>query len=254
MEWNPETYESFKQERAEPFFDLLNLVSTKPNLHVIDLGCGTGELTSKLLDYLDSSKILGIDSSAEMLKKAEHFKTARLHFIQRSVEEQLKLEDTFDLVFSNAALHWCENHPHLFAEIVSKLNPGGQLAVQMPSNHDYIVHQLLITIADREPYKTAYNGWQRNFSVLNIEEYAKILFQNKGRDIVVFEKVYPHVMQDAEAIYNWASGTALLPFLEHLPKHLTEQFKEDYKAEIKKVFPESPVFYPFKRIFLSAQF
>lgn len=254
MEWNPDTYEHFKKERAEPFFDLMDLMDTKSNLHVIDLGCGTGELTSKLLDYLEGSKILGIDASAEMLEKAEHHKTARLHFIQRSIEEQLRLPETYDLVFSNAALHWCENHVQLFSDIISKINKGGQLAVQMPSNHDYIVHQLLITVASREPYRSAYKGWQRNFSVLKMEEYAKILYQNKGSEMVVFEKVYPYLMQDAEAIYDWASGTAILPFIEHLPKDLAEQFKEEYKAEIKKAFPETPVFYPFKRIFLSAKF
>lgn len=97
--WNPEVYDKFKDERSAPFFDLLNLVETKPDLSIIDLGCGTGELTSKLLDYFENSKVLGIDSSAEMLEKSNHYKTARLHFENRRVEQQLEIDEKFDLIF-----------------------------------------------------------------------------------------------------------------------------------------------------------
>ncbi|WP_027378471.1 methyltransferase domain-containing protein [Chryseobacterium daeguense] len=254
MAWNPEVYDQFKNERSAPFFDLLDLVEPIPNLSVIDLGCGTGELTSKLLDYLQDSKVTGIDSSAEMLEKAKHFQTSRLTFQQRSIEDQLNLNDTFDLIISNAAIQWCNNHKELFARIIGKINKGGQLAIQIPSNHEFIVHQLLRKVAETEPYKTAYNLWTREYSVLKIEDYAKILYDNKGSEITVFEKVFPHIMEDAEAIFTWASGTAMIPYIERLPEDLQEQFKEDYKKELKLTFPESPVFYPFKRTFISAKF
>ena len=255
MAWNPEVYDQFKNERSAPFFDLLNLVQSKDNLSVIDLGCGTGELTSKLLDYLQDSQVLGIDSSAEMLEKARHFETSRLKFIQRNIEDQLNLNDTFDLIISNAAIQWCNNHKELFPRIIGMIKSGGQLAVQIPSNHEFIVHQLLRKVAETEPYQSAYNSWTREYTVLKIEDYAQILFDNKGRDITVFEKVFPHVMDDTEAIYTWASGTAMIPYIEKLPgDDLKEKFKQDYKKELKNVFPESPVFYPFKRTFISAKF
>lgn len=254
MAWNPEVYDQFKNERSAPFFDLLHLVESKDNLSVIDLGCGTGELTSKLLDYLQDSKVIGIDSSAEMLEKARHFETNRLNFIQRSIEDQLNLNDTFDLIISNAAIQWCNNHKELFPRIINKINKDGQLAVQIPSNHEFIVHQLLRKVAETEPYKTAYNSWTREYTVLKIEDYAQILFDNKGSEITVFEKVFPHIMQDAEAIFTWASGTAMIPYVEKLPEDLKERFKQDYKTELVNIFPESPVFYPFKRTFISAKF
>ena len=254
MAWNPEVYDQFKEERSAPFFDLLKLVESKTGLSVIDLGCGTGELTSKLLDYLEDSKVLGIDSSEEMLEKAAHFATSRLHFDKRSIEEQLHMGDTYDLIISNAAIQWCSNHKELFPRIISKIKPGGQLAVQIPSNHEYIVHQLLRKIAGTEPYKTAYNSWEREYTVLKVEDYARILFDNKGREITVFEKVFPHVLEDAAAVYTWASGTAMIPYIENLPDDLKEQFKNDYKQQLQNTFPESPVLYPFKRTFISAKF
>ena len=254
MPWNPETYDQFKTERSAPFFDLLNLVDSKPNLSVIDLGCGTGELTSGIFGYLENPNITGIDSSAEMLKKAEKHSTENLHFFQRSVEEQLELDEKFDLIIANASLQWCTEHQELFPDLISKLNDDGQLAVQVPSNHDFIVHQLLSKVAEMEPYKKEFKAWVREYPVLKIDEYAKILYDNNGKDINVFEKVYPHVMENSDVVFEWASGTAIIPFLEKLPEELRENYKADYKAELKKVFPGSPVFYPFKRTFIYAKF
>jgi len=254
MPWNPETYDQFKTERSAPFFDLLNLVDSKPNLSVIDLGCGTGELTSGIFGYLENPNITGIDSSAEMLEKAEKHSTENLHFFQRRVEEQLELDEKFDLIIANASLQWCTEHQELFPDLISKLNEDGQLAVQVPSNHNFIVHQLLSKVAEMEPYKKEFKAWVREYPVLKIEEYAKILYDNNGKDINVFEKVYPHVMKNSDAVFEWASGTAIIPFLEKLPEELRENYKADYKVELKKVFPGSPVFYPFKRTFIYAKF
>lgn len=254
MLWNPEIYEQFKKERSAPFFDLLHLTEPISNLLILDLGCGTGEYTSKLSDYFKNARISGIDTSEEMLVKAKKFQTRRLQFIQRSIEEQLCLNDKFDLIFSNAAIQWCSHHRKLFPKIISKINKNGQLAVQIPSNHAYVAHQLLKKTAEKIPYKTACNGWQRKYTVLKTEDYARILFENKGRQITVFEKVFPHILDNSEAVFQWMSGTALLPYIEKLPENLKESFKADYKAELQNIFPESPVFYPFKRIFIYAKF
>ncbi len=71
MSWNPDRYHQFEAERSAPFNDLLKLVNIRPNLHAVDLGCGTGELTRRLADALPNSNVLGLDLSAEMLTKAK---------------------------------------------------------------------------------------------------------------------------------------------------------------------------------------
>src|SRR5437016_6389253 len=69
-QWDPDQYERFKAERTRPFFDLLALVEPVPGGRVVDLGCGTGELTRELHRHTGAAETVGIDSSEAMLAEA----------------------------------------------------------------------------------------------------------------------------------------------------------------------------------------
>ncbi|RQO74319.1 trans-aconitate methyltransferase [Pedobacter sp. KBW06] len=254
MAWNPDIYNTFKEQRYQPFYDLLSLVKVRPDLKVIDLGCGTGELTRKLSDQLPGAEVLGIDASAEMLRDAGTFSRKNLSFEQSEIEAHLQSGATYDLIFSNAALQWIDGHQQLFPEIIASLKEGGQLAVQVPSNHEHFTHRTLRSIAAEEPFKTAFDGWLRGLSVLSIENYSRILFDNGAREITVYEKIYPHILKDAMAIYDWTSGTAMIPYVERLEGGLKEDFIKEYQKRLLKEYPRQPVFYPFKRILMSGIF
>jgi trans-aconitate 2-methyltransferase len=249
MPWNPTQYHKFSAERSAPFDDLLKLVHVRTGLRVIDLGCGTGELTRKLADFLPASDVVGLDSSPQMLEKAAQHARPGLRFEQG---DQSQLDGEWDLIFSNAALQWSEDHASLIPRLFARLKPGGQMAIQMPSNHDHISHRKIAEVAGREPFRSALNGWTRQPPVLPIEAYAELLFQQEAEQVIVFEKVYPHVLENADAIVEWISGTALVPYFERLSEDLREQFVETLRSELRAALPGQPVFYPFKRTFLSA--
>jgi trans-aconitate 2-methyltransferase len=249
MPWNPDLYHKFQSERSAPFYDLLALVEVRPTLKVIDLGCGTGELTRQLADTLPSSDVTGLDSSPQMLDKAASFSTPNLRFEQG---DQASLTGSWDLIFSNAALQWSEDHPQLILHLFSCLAPGGQIAVQVPSNHNHISHQVYRETAAEEPFQSILNGFQRYAPVLPIEEYAQLLFQCGAEDILVFEKVYAHVLEDSDAVIEWISGTALVPYFERLGEH-KDEFVQVLRAKLRAAMPEKPVFYPFKRTLFSAR-
>jgi trans-aconitate 2-methyltransferase len=116
----------------EPFRDLLKLVKIREGMSVIDLGCGAGEITEKLQKNLPGSKVVGIDTSRDMLQLAKVREKPGLRFKLCSIDE---IEGRWDLVFSNSALHWIDNHNDLVATLFSKVKTGGQLVVQVPSNH-----------------------------------------------------------------------------------------------------------------------
>lgn len=249
MPWDPKQYHKFQAERSAPFFDLLALVDARPNLKVVDLGCGTGELTRQLADALPDSDVTGIDASSQMLEKARPFSTERLRFEQG---DQAQLTGEWDLIFSNAALHWSENHSELIPNLFRRLAPGGQIAVQIPSNHNHISHQVYRETASEEPFKSILNDFQRFAPVLSIDEYARLFFESGAEKIVVFEKVYPHILEDADAVVEWISGTALVPYFERLGNY-KEEFVSAVREKMRAAIPETPVFYPFRRILFSAR-
>ncbi len=247
MPWNPNLYHKFQAERSAPFYDLLALVDVRPNLKVIDLGCGTGELTRQLADKLPKSDVTGLDSSQEMLEKAASFSTPSLRFTQG---DQAQLTGAWDLIFSNAALHWSENHAELMPALYKKLSPGGQFTVQIPSNHNHISHQIYRETANEEMFKFILNGFQRYAPVLSIDDYARIFFNCGADNIVVFEKIYLHVLENADAVIDWISGTALVPYFERLGEH-KDEFVQSIREKMRAAMPDSPVFYPFRRILFS---
>lgn len=249
MPWNPDQYHKFQSERAAPFYDLLALVDVRENLKVVDLGCGPGELTRQLADRLPQSAVTGLDSSPEMLEKAASFARVGLVF---QLGDQTRLDGAWDVIFSNAALQWSENHAELIPSLFSRLKPGGQIAVQVPSNHNHISHQIYRETADEEPFKSILHGFQRVAPVLTIDQYAQILFTCGAEEIVVFEKIYSHVLKDSDAIVEWISGTALVPYFERLGDH-KNKFVDSIREKMRKALPDSPVFYPFRRILFSAR-
>ena len=108
--WNPNLYEKFKNERSQPFWDLMELVDSTVQIDTaVDLGCGTGELTSEVFHKRFKPKMtLGIDNSTAMLAEAKKYESTTLAFKECKMENFLEAkenEDKFDLVLSNAAIH-----------------------------------------------------------------------------------------------------------------------------------------------------
>jgi trans-aconitate 2-methyltransferase len=247
--WNPDLYHRFGPEREAPFEDLLSLVRAREGLRVLDLGCGTGRLTARLRDHLPSSTVLGLDRSAEMLERARPLRRRGLHFCRGSIESPF---GRWDLVFSNAALHWVEDHPALIPRLLRLLRPGGQLAVQIPSNHDHPANRAGDQTAEEEPFRTLLRGFRRTVHVLPLADYATILHGAGGVSIQVFEKVYLHRLKDAGALLEWLSGTTLLPYLDRLPEAGRKRFLGEVCRCLSALYPGSPVLYTFRRTFLSA--
>lgn len=250
MAWNPELYHRFRSERSQPVEDLMDLVEVHSGLRVIDLGCGTGEHTRALADRLPGSHVLGIDSSPEMLEQASSRERQGLRFELSSIEEVPG--GGWDLIFSNAALHWVDDHESLIPKLFGLLNPGGQIAVQVPSNHNHETQLIVHEIAKEPPFVSALGGWTRKSPVLSINAYAEILYKCGGTDIIVFEKVFPHVLKDSNAIADWLAGTMMGSYLSRLPEELRGSFMDIYKKRLSGIYKESPVFYPFRRTFFSA--
>jgi len=248
--WDPDRYHRFREERFAPFEDLFAMIGVRPGMEVVDLGCGTGELTLRLADRLPESRVVGLDNSEEMLARARPLTRPGLDFRLERIEDA---SGTYDLVFSHAAVHWVEDHPALMARLWGMVRGDGQLAVQMPANHGSIAHRTLTEVAQRTPFAEALGGWTRTPPVLRVEEYAEILHGLGAVHQNVLEKVYPHVLDDADAVAEWMRGTALVPYLERLPEALHGAFLAAFREFLRERMPARPVFYGFRRILFTAE-
>jgi trans-aconitate 2-methyltransferase len=249
MSWDPGQYHKFKQERFAPFHDLFSLITVRPALSVLDLGCGTGELALELAARLPASSITGVDSSPEMLAQAEERCADRVTFMQGTVES---IDGEWDLLFSHAVLHWVDNHPALIPRLWTLLKPGGQLAVQIPANHRHPSHTCIIAAATAEPFASALGGWVRHSPVLEIDQYAQLLHGCGTTDFIVMEKVYPAYLPNAAAIAEWTKGTTLVPYFERLPQGLHEPFLQKYKELLTEALPAGELMFTFRRILFTA--
>src|SRR5688572_2376701 len=115
--WNPGQYAQFKNERSQPFWDLVELVDFTGTGRLLDIGCGSGELTSALHQRHQLPYTLGIDASAKMLKAAAPLAGNGLYFSPTAVED-FATDEPFDVVISNAALQWTTGHRALFPKIL----------------------------------------------------------------------------------------------------------------------------------------
>src|SRR5262249_809478 len=214
MRWNVPQYEMFAGERARPFFDLLGRVPDGEVKTVIDLGCGTGEMTATLAERWPDAHVLGVDNSPDMLAAAR----------PRAIPGRLPFEPgdarrvrpaPVDRRISNAALHWVPDHEALFPRLAQAIAPGGALAVQMPANFDAPSHTVPRDIAADGPWADKLAGKVQKVHVQPITYYAR-MFLELGFAVDAWETTYVHVLSGADPVLHWVKGTALRPVLNAL--------------------------------------
>jgi len=247
--WNPTQYQRFAAERRQPFDDLLALVAPVPDGRVVDLGCGTGELTVDLHRHTGAAVTLGIDSSPAMLAEAP---SAPGVVFEVGDLATWWAPEPVDVVFANAALQWVPDHEHLLADLAGQLAPGGQLAVQVPCNADHPSHVIAAAVAaelveDPPDDPVAIN-------VLSPARYAEILHELRFVDQHVRLQVYGHLLDSTAAVVEWTMGTNLTRFRPLLGDAELARFLEHYRARlVAELGDRRPYFYAFKRILLWAR-
>lgn len=254
MAWDVAQYETFRDERARPFVDLLARVPGARVRSAIDLGCGTGELTRGLLERWPDARIVGVDSSDEMLAAAApRAVVGRLRFVRGDARSYVPDEPP-DLIVSNAVLHWVPDHGPLLARLIAMLAPGGTLAVQMPANFDAASHMLILETAADGPWADKLARVAHHAAVHTLSFYAELLLE-AGLAVDAWETVYLHVLPGDDAVLSWVKGTALRPVLALLDEAEKPRFVAAYAARLRAAYPRAAhgTLFPFRRIFFVAR-
>lgn len=251
MSWSPSHYCKFAGPRLRPGLDLIAQIPETAPRRIVDLGCGTGDLTALLAGRWPEAAVTGLDSSPEMLARA-----AAAHPAPTWVEGDIALwapAEAHDLIFSNAALHWLDDHAALFPRLLGFLAPGGVLAVQMPRNFESPSHALLRAVA-AEPRRAGRLALRAE-PVREPAVYYNLL-AGRAESLEIWETEYLHVLEGETPVLDWVRGTALLPVLEALTGAELEAFLAEYQARLAAAYPRRPdgrTLFPFRRLFIVAR-
>jgi trans-aconitate 2-methyltransferase len=257
--WDPAQYWVFADERSRPFFELVGRVGAQAPTHVVDLGCGHGELTATLARRWPGAAITGLDSSTEMINAARKLAAghpARLEFAVGDIAGWVP-DGPVDVIVSNAALQWVPEHRELLPRWTRALTPGGWLAFQVPGNADAPSHALLRELCTSPRWRDRLADVLRWHPVDDPAGYLALLTAH-GCRVDAWETTYAQVLQGEDAVLEWVKGTALRPVLAALggagtPE--TARFLTEYAALLREAYPPGPhgTLFPFRRIFVVAR-
>jgi trans-aconitate 2-methyltransferase len=251
MPWDPDQYLRFADHRTRPGVELLARIPNLDPRRIMDLGCGTGHLTAMLQHRWPSANVTGIDSSVEMIEQA------RLDHpdMQWVVEDVAAWEPDgeMDLIYSNAALHWLDDHEALFNRLRSFLSPGGVFAAQIPDNWNAPTHRVPADVLDEGEWpETARKALMRDRLSPPVD-YVRWL---QPARVDLWRTTYYQQLTGDDPVWNWVTGSVLRPVLAALDVPDRDRFEEIAKARYQEAYPAGPsgvTTLPFSRLFMVAQ-
>jgi trans-aconitate 2-methyltransferase len=250
--WNPAKYLEFAGHRLRPALDLLARVPAAAPAVVHDLGCGAGNVTRILRERWPEAHVTGVDGSAAMLAAARAA-VPEVTWVEADIGSWRGPRPA-DVVFSNAALHWLDDHARLFPRLVDGLTRGGALADQMPRYHGARSHTEMVLAAEAGPWRDRLRPVLRARPVAEPAVYHDILAPHVSR-LDIWETEYLHVLEGDNPVVEWTRGSSLKPLLDALDEPERSGFEAEYAGRIARAYPARPdgrTLYPFRRLFIVA--
>jgi trans-aconitate 2-methyltransferase len=253
--WDPGQYHRFGDLRLRPALELFARISVENPSVVHDIGTGGGEIAGLMAQRWPNARVIGSDSSQEMLDKAADSAP--------SVEWRLldvadwRPAAEHDVIYANAVLHWLSDHDEAFPRLVAGLVSDGELAVQMPMSWWQPSHQVIReTLAHLNgPEAAALGKSMEQPNVFPPDRYYDIL-----RPIVssldIWETTYQQTLTGRDPIFEWVSGTMLRPILTQLPANDAARFSELCRRGLREAYPpqtDGTTLFPFRRLFVVAR-
>jgi trans-aconitate 2-methyltransferase len=252
--WDPTQYDRYAAERARPFHDLTARIDVVAPRVVVDLGCGPGSQTETLVGRWPQARVVGLDSSADMIAAAAaRRRPGRLEFIHSDVSGY-RPDEPVDVVIANALLQWVPRHLELLGLIAGWLAPGGVLAVQVPDNFSDPSHTLLRELRLSPRWQDRVGaGADRELAVERPERYL-VALTDAGLVPDVWQTTYLHLLTGPDPVLEWMKGTALRPVLSALAGDPTavDGFLDELRPRLAAAYPAGPAgtVFPFRRTFL----
>jgi trans-aconitate 2-methyltransferase len=219
-EWNAEAYHRV----SNPQFDWGTVVLARLPLDghecVLDVGCGTGRLTDRLLERLPQGRVIAIDQSSNMVRVAREYLQQHHRRIQLLVADAaaLPIREQADAVFSTATFHWVLDHRRLFGSLFDALKPGGRLVAQCggAGNLARIHHRTDALMADPR-FASSFTNWSEPWEFADAETTARRLRDVGFEEVQTSVESSPVVFPDAASFRTFITNVICRPHLAYLP-------------------------------------
>jgi trans-aconitate 2-methyltransferase len=248
-------YEKASQCQREWGTELIEELQLRGDEFILDLGCGSGVLTRALAERVTRGRVVGVDSSRSMLEAARAHKTANMELKLLDMNT-MAFDAEFDVVFSNAALHWVLDHEKLLRIIYTALKPGGFLRAQFGaygnvSNFSEGARDVMKLPA----YAPYFKGFRWPWYMPTPEEYEKVLSHTEFRNYRVWSENKDRYFSEERTLISMVEEAGMVPFLAVLPEDVKQVFsKEVFKRLVAKTKqPDGRCFETFRRINVYAE-
>ena len=251
MAWDPTQYLRFANHRARPGLELIARIPDVGASEIVDLGCGTGNLTAMLADRWPEASVRGLDSSDSMIERAR----ADHPGIDFTVEdiEGWEPSSAVDVLYSNATLHWLDDHSVLFPRLFGYVATGGVMAVQMPDNWQAPTHRVPADVLDGGGWPEAASAALMRDRLASVDDYAVWL---TGAEVDMWRTTYYQRLEGPDPVWEWVTGSLLRPVLAELDGEDAARFEALCKERYRSAYPpgsDGITSLAFSRLFIVAR-
>lgn len=227
FEFNGEKYALASRHQKEWGGRLISGLSLRGGESILDLGCGDGALTEQLALLVPDGTVLGIDASQGMINAAEKHTQDNLKFMRADIN-RLNFANTFDVIFSNAALHWVKDHDLLLKNALSALKPGGVISWNFAG--DGTCSRFFEVIREKmasEPYRAFFRGFVWPWYMPLRQDYEEKVRAAGFSEFSVLEEKADRFFADSDEMIQWLDQPTLVPFMDCVPPALKADFRND---------------------------
>lgn len=213
---------SHQKEWGQKLIQELNLAGSE---EILDLGCGDGALTAQLAELVPRGRVLGIDASQGMIAAARKHQASNLAFLLRDITG-LDFDGAFDVVFSNATLHWVKDHEAMLRSVRRSLKPGGVMRLNFAADGNcshffYVIRQAM----EQPSFARHFSHFDWPWFMPTVDEYSALVRRLPFAEVRVWGENADRYFSGKEALIRWIDQPSLVPFVQHMADADKEQFR-----------------------------